>query len=80
MSRTFWSAFLDTLRGWALADLADAVVRGDGDLDAVRGYLAEWEEVAAATRAPHLQVQVAYAAAKLISPPVARVIRCLRRR
>ena len=50
---------------------ADAAVRGDGDLDAVRGYLAEWEQVAAATRAPHLQVQVAYAAAILATDAVA---------
>ena len=46
-------------------------MRGDGDLDAVRGYLAEWEQVAAATRAPHLQVQVAYAAAILATDAVA---------
>jgi DNA-binding CsgD family transcriptional regulator/tetratricopeptide (TPR) repeat protein len=59
------AAFHPFVRGWALADLADAAVRGDGDLDLVRGYLAEWEQVATATRAPHLQVQVAYAAAIL---------------
>jgi DNA-binding CsgD family transcriptional regulator len=58
-------AFHPFVRGWALADLADAAVRGDGDLDAVRGYLAEWEDVASATAAPHLQVQVAYASAVL---------------
>ena len=51
--------------GWALADLVDAAVRGDGDLDLVRGLLSEWEEIAAATGAPHLQVQLAYAAALL---------------
>jgi ATP/maltotriose-dependent transcriptional regulator MalT len=55
------AAFHPFVRGWALADLADAAVRGDGDLDAIRGYLAEWEQVAAATRAPHLEVQVAAA-------------------
>ena len=64
-------AFHPFVRGWALADLADAAVRGDGDLDTVRGYLAEWEQVAAATRAPHLQVQVAYAAAILATDAVA---------
>ena len=64
-------AFHPFVRGWALADLADAAVRGDGDLDAVRGYLAEWEQVAMETGAPHLQVQVAYAAAILASDPVA---------
>ncbi|HEU5212020.1 MAG TPA: AAA family ATPase [Gaiellaceae bacterium] len=58
-------AFHSFVRGWALADLADAAVRGDGDLDAVRGYLAEWEQIAKTTRAPQLQVQVAYAAAIL---------------
>ncbi len=58
-------AFHPFVRGWALADLADAAVRGDGDLDAVRGYLVEWEQVAAATTGPHLQVQVAYASAVL---------------
>ena len=54
-----------TSRGWALADLVDAAVRGDGDLDLVRGLLGEWEEIAAATGAPHLEVQLAYAAALL---------------
>ena len=52
-------------RGWALADLVDAAVRGDGDLDLVRGYLAEWQEIAAETSAPLLEVQLAYAAALL---------------
>jgi DNA-binding CsgD family transcriptional regulator len=65
------AAFHPFVRGWALADLADAAVRGDGDLDAVRGYLAEWEQVAEATTAPHLQVQVAYAAAILAKDAVA---------
>jgi DNA-binding CsgD family transcriptional regulator len=59
------AAFHSFVRGWALADLADAALRGDGDLDAVRGYLAEWESVASTTAAPHLQVQVAYASAVL---------------
>ena len=58
--------FLPAVRGgWAFADLVDAAVRGDGDLDLVRGLLSEWEEIAAATGAPHLQVQLAYAAALL---------------
>ena len=52
-------------RGWALADLVDAAVRGDGDLDLVRGLLREWEETAADTSAPHLEVQLSYAAALL---------------
>ncbi len=52
-------------RGWALADLVDAAVRGDGDLDLVRGLLGEWEETAADMGAPHLEVQMSYAAALL---------------
>jgi DNA-binding CsgD family transcriptional regulator len=58
-------AFHPFVRGWALADLADAAVRGDGDLDAVRVHLTEWEQIATATTAPHLRVQVAYATAIL---------------
>jgi DNA-binding CsgD family transcriptional regulator len=65
------NAFHPFVRGWALADLADAAVRGDGDLDAVRKYLAEWEQVAAQTRASHLKVQVAYATAILATDAVA---------
>jgi DNA-binding CsgD family transcriptional regulator len=65
------NAYHPFVRGWALADLADAAVRGDGDLDEVRSHLAEWEQVAAATRAPHLQVQVAYAGAILATDAVA---------
>jgi DNA-binding CsgD family transcriptional regulator/tetratricopeptide (TPR) repeat protein len=65
------AAFHPFVRGWALADLADAAVRGDRDVDAVRAYLAEWEQIAAATTAPHLQVQVAYAAAILAPDAVA---------
>jgi DNA-binding CsgD family transcriptional regulator len=64
-------AFHPFVRGWALADLVDAAVRGDGDLDAVRGYLAEWERVAMETRASHLEVQVAYAVAILAPDAVA---------
>ena len=52
-------------RGWALADLVDAAVRGDGDLDLVRGLLGEWEETTADMGAPHLEVQMSYAAALL---------------
>ena len=64
-------AFHPFVRGWALADLADAAARGDGDLNLIRGYLADWEQIAAATRAPDLQVQVAYAAAILATDSVA---------
>jgi DNA-binding CsgD family transcriptional regulator len=58
-------AFHPFVQGWALADLADAALRGDGDVDAVRAYLSDWEQIATATTAPHLQVQVAYTAAIL---------------
>jgi DNA-binding CsgD family transcriptional regulator len=64
-------AFHPFVRGWALADLADAAVRGDGDLDAVRGHVAEWEQIAMETGATHLQVQVAYATAILAPDAVA---------
>ena len=53
------------------ADLADADVRGDGDLDRLRAHLTEWEQIATATAAPHLQVQVAYASALLANDAVA---------
>jgi DNA-binding CsgD family transcriptional regulator len=65
------AAFHAFVRGWALADLADAAVRGDGDVEAVGGYLAEWEQIAEATTAPHLQVQLAYTAAILAKDGVA---------
>ncbi|WP_204040101.1 ATP-binding protein [Acrocarpospora phusangensis] len=57
--------------GWAFADLVDAAVRGDGDLDLVRGLLREWQGIAVATGAPHLEVQVVYAAALLADGEVA---------
>ena len=60
------SAYQPYARGWALADLVDAAVRGDGDLDLVRGLLREWEDDRGGRRgAPHLEVQLAYAAALL---------------
>ena len=58
-------------RGWALADLADAAVRGDGDLDLVRAHLGEWEDIAERTSAPHLEVQLAYTAALLADEELA---------
>jgi DNA-binding CsgD family transcriptional regulator len=64
-------AFHPFVQGWALADLADAAVRGDGDLDAVRAYLTKWEQIATATTAPHLQVQLAYTTAILANDAVA---------
>jgi len=68
LSRLFDPAdveFHPFVRGAALADLADAAVGGGGDLDRVRQHVAEWEEIAKDTRAPHLRVQLSYAAAVL---------------
>jgi DNA-binding NarL/FixJ family response regulator len=53
------------VRGRALADLAEAAAAGGGSPDVARGYVAEWQEIAAATKAPHLEVQLAYASAVL---------------
>jgi DNA-binding CsgD family transcriptional regulator len=65
------AAFHPFVRGWVLADLADAAVRSESDLEPVRAYLAEWGQIAAATGAPHLQVQVAYTTAVLATDAVA---------
>jgi DNA-binding CsgD family transcriptional regulator len=65
------AAFHPFVRGWALADLADAAVRGDGDLERVGSFLAEWAQIATTTTAPHLQVQVAYAESILAKDAVA---------
>jgi DNA-binding CsgD family transcriptional regulator/tetratricopeptide (TPR) repeat protein len=59
------AAYQPFVRGWAIADLVDAAVRGDGDIDRVRGLLSAWQQIAADTKAPHLEVQLAYAAALL---------------
>src|SRR6202008_2449056 len=59
------AAFHRFVGGWALADLADAAVRGDGDLELVRRHLAEWGQGAANTTASRLHVQVAVAEAIL---------------
>lgn len=64
-------AFHPFVQGWALADLADAAVRGDGDLERLRDHLTEWEQIATATTAPHLQVQLAYTTAILANDTVA---------
>jgi DNA-binding CsgD family transcriptional regulator len=65
------AAFHAFVRGWALADLADAAVRGQGDLEAVREYVAEWKQIAEKTTAPRLRVQVAYAESILAKDAVA---------
>ncbi len=51
--------------GWVLADLADSAVHGGGDLALVGGFFREWEAIAAATEASHLDVQLRYARALL---------------
>jgi DNA-binding CsgD family transcriptional regulator len=48
-----------------LADVADAAKQGDGDREVVDEFLHEWEAVASATGAPHLDVQLRYAKAVL---------------
>jgi hypothetical protein len=48
-----------------LADLADAARQGDGDREVVDERLREWDAVATATGAPHLEVQLRYAKAIL---------------
>jgi DNA-binding CsgD family transcriptional regulator len=65
------AAFHRFVGGWALADLADAAVRGDGDLELVRRHVADWGQIAATTTASRLQVQVAYAEAILARNAVA---------
>src|SRR4029077_7810804 len=39
-------AFHPFVQGWAIAALGDAAILGDGDVDAVRSYLSEWEQIA----------------------------------
>ena len=55
------TAYQPFVRGWALADLAEAAVHGEGDLHLVRRILHEWRQIAADTTAPHLEVQLTYA-------------------
>ena len=52
------AAYQPFVRGWALADLVDAAMRGDGDLGLVRGFVAEWSQIAASTKALELEVQL----------------------
>jgi DNA-binding CsgD family transcriptional regulator len=58
-------AFHPFLRGHALADLVDAARSGGGDLDLVRRYLDEWQQIATDTTVPYLKVQLSYASAVL---------------
>jgi DNA-binding CsgD family transcriptional regulator len=59
------AAYQPFVRGWTLADLVDAAMRGDGDLGLVRGFVAEWSQIAATTKALELEVQLNYARAIL---------------
>jgi DNA-binding CsgD family transcriptional regulator len=59
------AAYQQFVGGWVLADLADAALQGDGDRAVVDGLLREWEAIATATGAPHLDVQLRYANAIL---------------
>jgi DNA-binding CsgD family transcriptional regulator len=59
------AAYQEFVRGWALADLAEAAVLGDGDLEQVSRFMDEWKVIAAATGAPRLDIQLAYAKAVL---------------
>jgi ATP/maltotriose-dependent transcriptional regulator MalT len=59
------AAYQPFIRGRSLADLVEAALRGDGDIDRVRGVVGEWQAIATDTRAPHLEVQLAYAVALL---------------
>jgi DNA-binding CsgD family transcriptional regulator len=59
------AAYREYVGGWVLADLADAALQGDGDRGIVDELLRVWEAVAAATGAPHLEVQLRYARAVL---------------
>jgi DNA-binding CsgD family transcriptional regulator len=53
------------VRGWALADIVDAAVYAERDLSELRGFVAEWETIAAQTRAGYLRAQLSYARAML---------------
>ena len=59
------AAHQEFVGGWALADLADAALHGDGDLEQVARILQEWEATAAATGATRLETQLRYAKAVL---------------
>jgi DNA-binding CsgD family transcriptional regulator len=65
------AAYQEFVRGWVLADLADAALQGDGDRELVDELLREWKAVATATGAPHLDVQLRYAKAVLADEGVA---------
>jgi DNA-binding CsgD family transcriptional regulator len=59
------AAYQEFVRGWVLADLADAAVQGDGEREVVHQFVREWQAVATTTGAPQLDVQLRYANAVL---------------
>jgi DNA-binding CsgD family transcriptional regulator len=59
------AAYQEFVRGWVLADLADATVQGDGEREVVHRFVHEWQAVATVTGAPQLDVQLRYANAVL---------------
>ena len=52
------AAYQEFVGGWALADLADAALQGDGDLERVDEFLDGWDGVATSTGAPQLELQL----------------------
>jgi DNA-binding CsgD family transcriptional regulator len=58
-------AYLPFVRGWALADIVNAAVYAERDLEEVRQFVAEWETIAAQVPAGHLLAQLSYARALL---------------
>ena len=64
-------AYFPFARGWALADITDAAIYAERDLSEVRGLVAEWETIAARTRAGHLRAQLGYTRAMLASETTA---------
>jgi len=64
-------AYQPFVRGRALADIVDAAVYAERDLSEVRGFTAEWETIAAQTRAGHLRAQLSYTRAMLASEAAA---------
>lgn len=59
------AAYQEFVGSWALADLADAALQGDGDRERVDEFLRGWDGVATSTGAPQLDAQLRYARAVL---------------
>jgi DNA-binding CsgD family transcriptional regulator len=58
-------AYLPFVRGWALADIVNAAVYAERDLEEVRQFVAEWETIAGKVPAGHLLAQLSYVRALL---------------